>query len=175
MALSTRIRLATAALSFCALSARAQTTPATTPDAPVAAPAAVAAPAVADKLLQPIQVPGNYKEYLTKRYANDKEARAAIEMFARKRTGGALWLLGGGAVVGFIASQTGTRTTSSGTTTVTVSPLGYLIFGGVPLGIAISKFSRFSNQSLYKMLAGYDTTHQLPGYVLGRLNPGDYK
>jgi hypothetical protein len=134
----------------------------------------VATPAT-DKLLPPTLVPGNYKDYLTKRYANDKEARAAIEMFARKRTGGAIWLLGGGAVVGFIASQTGTKTTSSGTTTVEVSPLGYLIFGGVPLGIAISKFSRFSNQSLFKMLSGYDSSHQLPGYVMGRLNPGDYK
>ena len=185
MVLSTRIRVASVVLSLCTLSARAQTTPTTPTEAPAttapvptpppAVPAATVAIPAAEVLLSPTLVPGNYKTYLTKRYASDKEARAAVEMFARKRTGGTLWLVGGGAFLGYIASQTGTKTNQGGTTTVTVSPLGYLIFGGVPLGIAISKFSRFSNESLFKVLKSYESSHQLPGYVLGRLNPGDYK
>lgn len=171
MSLSIRVQLAVGAFSFCTLVAHAQTTPTEVTPAPVAAPAAVVA---AEPLLAPARVPSKYEDYLNKRYAADKEARAAVHMYARKRTGGLIWLLGGGAFVGYLASQQGTTTTSTGTRTVTVSPLGYVIFGGLPLAIAIGKFTRFNRDELYKMLLEYDKTHALPGYVVAKLNKSDY-
>ena len=186
MVLSTRIRVASIVLSLCTLSARAQTTPTTPTEAPAAtappAPAAAttptviaAAPLTSATLLPPTSVPGNYTSYLVIRYVADKEARAAIHMFGRKRTGGTFWILGGGALVGYLALQAGTKTTSTGTYTVTVSPLAYLIYGGVPTGIGICKLTRFSNVELYKMLLEYDKAHALPGYVIGKLNKSDYQ
>ena len=173
MLLSTRVRLAVGALSFCALSAQSQTTPPATPAEPAATPA-TAAPADA-KLLPPTLVPGKYKAYLNKRYADDKEARAVVHLYARKSTSGVLWLLGGGALVGFIASQTGTTVSSSGTTTTTVTPLGYAIAGGVPAIIAIVRLSRYGNEALYKSLAEYDNTHTVPAKVAARIRKSDYK
>lgn len=120
-------------------------------------------------------VSGNYKTYLKKRYANDKEAQAAIHLYARKSTSGLFWLLGGGAFVGFIASQTGTTVSSSGTRTTEVTPLGYAIAGGVPAIIAIVRVSRFGNESLYKVLAEYDNTHGMPGNVTAKIKKSDYK
>lgn len=182
MLFSTRVRLAVGTLSFCALSAQAQTTvPATTaaPAAAVPTPAATTAPATSGvpdaKLLPPTLVPGNYKTYLNKRYADDKEARAAIHLYSRKSTSGAFWLLGGGAFVGFIASQTGTTVSSTGTRTNTVTPLGYAIAGGIPAIIAIVRFSRYGNDALYKILAEYDNTHMLPGKVVSSIKKSDYK
>jgi hypothetical protein len=146
------------------------------PAAPVtAAPAASAAP-TAETLLAPALVKGKYKEYLNKRYAADKEARATIHMFGRKQTGGALWLVGGAAFLGFVTSQTGTTTTSSGgTRTATVSPLGYVIFTVLPAGIAIGKFTRFNNGELYKVLLDYDKTHTFPSYVVAKMSKADYQ
>ena len=125
--------------------------------------------------MMPDQVQGKYKDYLNKRYATDKEARAAVHMFGRKQTGGAIWLIGGGAVLGFLTSQTGTTTDASGTRTFTISPLGYVVFAGLPAALAISKFSRFNNKELYKMLLEYEKTHALPGYVVGKLSKSDYQ
>ncbi|HEX8659980.1 MAG TPA: hypothetical protein VF690_20725 [Hymenobacter sp.] len=145
------------------------------PAAPVtAAPAASAAPA-AETLLVPALVKGKYKEYLNKRYAADKEARATIHMFGRKQTGGALWLVGGAAFLGFVTSQTGTTTSSSGTRTVSVSPLGYVILTALPAGIAIGKFTRFNNGELYKVLLDYDKTHTFPSYVVAKVSKADYQ
>ena len=167
MAISTHFRFAAGILSICTLSAHAQTgTLATTP-APTEAVPAVA------PLLLPAQVKGKYKDYLNQRYAGDKEARAAVHMFGRKQTGGALWLVGGAAFIGFVTSQTGTTQDASGTKTVTVSPLGYIIMAGLSGGVGIGKLVRFNNTELYKVLAGYDKDHVLPGYVTAKLSKSD--
>ena len=144
---------------------------------PVAPPVAVVAPAavVLPPLQSPAQTPGKYRDYLMQRYANDREASAAVHMFGRKQTGGALWLGGGAAFLGFAASQTGTTRSNSGTTTFTISPFGYLVLIGLPAGIAIGKFSRFNNNKLYQVLRDYDQTHALPGYVIAKLGQSDYR
>lgn len=171
MSFSTRLRLAVGALSICALTAHAHAPVSTTMASPVAATATLAdAP-----LMMPVQVQGKYKDYLNKRYAADKEARAAVHMFGRKQTGGAVWLIGGGAMLGFLTSQTGTTSDASGTRTFTITPLGYIVLAGLPAAMAISKFARFNNDELYKMLAEYDKTHALPGYVVGKLSKSDYR
>lgn len=180
MMFSTHTRILAAAFSLCTLAAHAQTTPAPTAVPVLAAPATApvittSIEATTAPLLTPAQVPGKYRDYLNKRYAADKEARAAVHMFGRKQTGGALWLLGGGALVGYAASQAGTTSSGTGTRTVTITPLGYLIFGGLPAGIAIGKFSRFGKGELYKMLQEYDKTHVLPGYVVTKLGKSDYQ
>lgn len=171
MLLATRVRLAAGVLTFCSLAAHAQTMPA----APVAPAAATTGVTAAAPLLLPAQVPGKYKDYLNTRYAADKEARAAVHMFNRKQAGGAIWLIGGGAFLGALSSQTGTTRNGSGTTTLTISPLGYVVFIGLPIALAISKFTRFGNGELYKMLTEYDKSHALPGYVLGKLSKSDYQ
>ena len=171
MSFSTRFRFAVGALSICALSVHAQTPASATP----AASSATISSAPADALLMmPTQVQGKYKDYLNKRYATDKEARAAVHMFGRKQTGGAVWLIGGGAVLGVLSSQTGTTRDASGTRTFTITPLGYVVFAGLPAALAISKFARFNNGELYKMLLEYDKTHALPGYVVAKLSKSDY-
>ena len=170
MLFSTRVRLIVGALSCCALSARAQTTN----PAPPALPAA-AAPAAETKLLPPTLVPGNYNSYLNQHYASDKEAQALIHLYSRKSTSGVFWLLSGGAFVGFIASQTGTTVSNTGTRTTTVTPLGYAIAGGVPAIIAIVRLTRYGNEALYKALAEYDISHSLPGNMVARIKKSDYK
>lgn len=175
---SLRIYLFAGLFEIAAVSARAQgTTPVpSTPSSPEPAVAIVPAPTAVAELMPPTQVKTKYKDYLTQRYAGDKEALATIHMFGRKQTGGALWLGGGAAFLAYITSQTGTKETSGGgTTTVTVSPLGYVIFTALPAGIAIGKFSRFSNTELYKVLQGYDKTHTFPGYVTAKLGKSDYQ
>lgn len=180
--LSTRVRLAVGALSFYALSVQAQTAAPATPaaDAPIPAakpmeptPAPAATPDA--KLLPPMLVPDNYKAYLRKRYADDKNARAIIHLYARKSTSGFFWLMGGGAIVGFIASQTGTTVSSTGTRTTEVSPLGYAIAGGVPAIIAIVRFSRYGNENLYKTLAEYDKSHLVSPKIAAEVSKSDYK
>jgi hypothetical protein len=177
MSFFTQVRFTIGVLSVCTLAARAQTTVPTAPPATTApAVASVLTPAPADgPLLMPAQVKGKYKDYLNQRYATDKEARAAVHMFNRKQAGGAIWLIGGGAVLGILTSQTGTTQSSTGTTTFTISPLGYVVFAGLPAAMAISKFARFNNGALYKMLAEYDKSHALPGYVMGKLSKSDYR
>jgi len=171
MLFSTRFRFAVGALSICALTAHAQTPASVTP---AATPAATGAAPADAPLMMPTQAPGKYKDYLNKRYAADKEARAAVHMFGRKQTGGAVWLIGGGAVLGFLSSQTGTTRDGSGTRTFTISPLGYVVFAGLPAALAIGKFARFNNGELYKMLLEYDKTHTLPGYIVAKLSKSDY-
>lgn len=158
------------ALFGATLTAHAQTQ---APVAPVA-PAPAAAPTVLSPLQKPSEISTSYTDYLNQRYANDKEARAAIHMFGRKKTGGALWLIGGGGLLAYLVSQTGTTVSSTGTRTLTISPLGYLVFGGLPAAIAIGKFSRFNNDKLYKVLLDYDSSHTLPGYVVAKLGSSDY-
>ena len=144
--------------------------PQAVPAVPVPPPAAAAA---VGPLKRPGEVVGSYKNYLSARYANEREALAAIHLFGRKKTGGLLWLLGGAAVLGALQSQTGTTVSSTGTRSFTISPLGYLVFGGLPAGIAIGKFSRFNDGRLYEVLSGYDATHSLPGSVVVKLRPSD--
>ncbi len=172
MTLSTRFRLSVGVFGLCTLSARAQTVQPETPAAPLPTLAVTAATPAA--LLMASQVPGKYKTYLNQRYAGDKEARAAIHMFGRKQTGGALWLVGGAAFIGFVTSQTGSTQDGTGTKTVTVSPLGYVIMTGLSGGIGIGKLVRFNNAELYKVLADYDKDHVFPGYVVAKLNKSDY-
>lgn len=170
-----RLRFTVGILSLCGLSAQAQNTP------PPTAPAATTTPPVASlatpaELLPPTKVSGRYSDYLMTRYANDKEARAAIHMFGRKTTGGGIWLGAGAVFTTLILTQTGTHKTSSGGSyTVTVSPLGYVAFIGLPLVLGINKLSRFGNQSLYKVLQDYDKTQTFPRYVAARIHGKDYK
>lgn len=179
MLFSTHVRLAVVALAFCALSTSAQTTAPAAPIAPAptvpVTPVAAPATPLDAKLLPPVLVMGKYKSYLNKRYADDKEARAVIHLYTRKSNSGFFWLLGGGAFVGFILSQTGTTVSSKGTTTNTVTPLGYAIAGGVPAIIAIVKFSRFGNEELYKTLVEYENTHAMPRKVAAQIKDSDYK
>ena len=172
MAFSTRNHISVALLSLCNLAAQGQTTP------PVSPPATTATAPVPDagmSLKAPIEVTGKYREYLTKRYATDKEARAVVHMFGRKQTGGGLWLAGGAGFIAFVTTQTGTTTSSSGTRTTTVTPLGYVIMTGVFGGIGINKLTRFGNQNLYKALLEYDQVHTFPSRITGKLAAKDYR
>lgn len=179
-------------LSFTALAQTAPTpaTPATsTTPAPSATPAVQAAPtppvaqptaavttaSASSVLLSPQLVQGNYKDYLMKRYADNKEARAVVHMFGRKQVGGGLWLGGGAAFMAFLTSQTGTTSTSTGTRTLTISPLGYVIFIGLPAVLGINKLSRFGKGSLFKVFTDYDQTHTFPRFVSARVHQGDYR
>ncbi|MFD1467554.1 hypothetical protein ACFQ48_04915 [Hymenobacter caeli] len=123
--------------------------------------------------MPPAQVPGNYKTYLYQRYAASKEATATIHLFARKQTGGALWLATGAAAIAFVASQTGTTTNGSGTTTVNVSLLGYGILLGLFGGVGVGKLARFTNGKLYQALLMYDQQKVLPNYITSRLKYRD--
>ena len=137
------------------------------------APPATSAPS---PLLTPDQLSGsNYKTYLNQRYANDREARAIVHLFGRKKTGGIIWLVSGAAFLAFVTSQTGTTTTSSGTRTVEVTPLGYAVFIGVPGGVGIGKLVRFSNTRLYEALLAHESQQPVPDYVTNKLKNKDYK
>ena len=118
---------------------------------------------------------GKYKTYLNYRYASDKEARAVVHLFARKQTGGGLWLGTGAAFMAFVASQTGTKTTASGTTKTTVTPLGYGLILGLFGGVGVGKLTRYSNEKLYKVLSAYDQGNGLPEGLMGQLKPKDYQ
>jgi hypothetical protein len=165
------------ALPAAATSAHAQSS-ATTPPAPAPAAAEMTDPRVGP-LLPPSQraatIYTSYKAYLAARYANDREARAAIHMFGRKQTGGLIWLLGGGGLLGYLSSQTGTTKTSSGTRTFTISPVGYGIFIGLVGGISVGKFARFSNTRLYNALKEYDQNRSFPDYVNAKVKDKDYR
>lgn len=151
-----------------AFSSLAQTTP---PAAP-----ATAAPATQAPLLRPNQMKGEkYRDYLNKRYADDKEARAVIHLFGRKNTGGVLWLATGAGFIGFVASQTGTKTTDSGTTTLEVTPLGWGLLLGLFGGVGIGKLARFNSEKLYATLLDYDQSHAFSGPVMGKLKDKDYR
>lgn len=170
MVSSLRNWLVAAVLSCWALLAQAQAQLPTLPLPPTTAPA-VAAPVASPPaaLLPPTGVPGNYKDYLYQRYATDKKACAVIRLFKRRQTGGAVWLSTGVVAISVIASQTGTNTTSSGTTTFTVSPLGYAALVGLFGGVGVGKLGRFSNQKLYQALAEYDRNGVFPYYVTSRI------
>ena len=146
--------------------------------APALAPAAL--PAIAPEVPGPLLAPGSttgmsYKNYLYQRYATDKEAKAVIHAYARRQTGGLLWLLTGAATIGFITTQTGPTVSSSGTLTTTVTPLGYGILVGLFGGVGIGNLARFNNTNLYKVLADYDKTRTFDGAVLARVKSSDYR
>ncbi|WP_375437991.1 hypothetical protein [uncultured Hymenobacter sp.] len=135
-----------------------------------------ATPTTSSTLLTPaLNTGGKYKDYLYKRYSDDKEARAVIHLFARKQTGGVLWLSTGAAFIGFITTQTGTTTDASGTTTVEVTPLGYGMLVGLFGGVGAGKLSRFSNSNLYEALATYEQTRSFSGLIKKKLKDKDYK
>ena len=139
-----------------------------------------AAPATAPAAPGPLLAPGaatgmSYKKYLYQRYADDKEAKAVIHAYARRQTGGLLWLLTGAATIGFITTQTGTTVDNTGTRTTTVTPLGYGILIGLFGGVGIGKLVRFNNGTLYKVLADYDQTHAFSGEALARVKEKDYR
>ncbi len=146
-----------------------------TPTPAAAATPSSGAPTALPAIQRPNEVQGPYKAYLSQRYANDKEAKAAIHLFARKQTGGGLWLGTGAVAIGVIASQTGTTTTNSGTTTFNVTPLGYGILVGLFGGVGVSKLLRFSNNKLFEALLEYDQRGHLPSKVVDRLRKRDYK
>ena len=147
--------------------AQAQTQLPERPAAPVAA-----APALAGAgLLRPSEVPGKYKAYLAQRYAGDEVAQDLIKRYSHRQTGGALWLATGVGAISFVASQTGTKTSGSGTTTFKVSPLGYGILLGLFGGIGVGKLTRFSNEKLFEVLMAHDQQAGFPGRAVSRL-PG---
>lgn len=161
-------------LAFSSLAAKAQelpgapvSTPTTTPNTPAVAPG--------EPLMMPSQLSGHFKEYLRQRYAADREARAVIHLYDRKQSGGALWLIFGGGFIAGISSQTGTKTSSSGTTTFTVTPAGYAFFALLFGAPGISKLTRFSNRRLYEALKEYDEQRALSPFVLKKLRPRDYQ
>ena len=141
----------------------------TTPDSALLAPAAYKAAAYKTAAYKA----GPYKAYLTQRYAQDAEARAVVHLFSRKQNGGGLWLLAGATSIGLIASQTGTKTTDSGTTTFIVTPLGYGLLLGLFGGVGVGKMARFSNKNLYEALAEYERSRSLPAYVTKRIKAKD--
>jgi hypothetical protein len=161
---------------FLALSGAAHAqTPTTTPEAPAtpaATPGPTTTPATSAALLKPDQVKGEpYKTYLYKRFAGDEQATKAIRLFARRQTGGAVWLGTGAGFIGFVASQTGTKTDpSGGTTTLTVTPVGWAVLVGLFGGVGIGKLARFSNENLYKALAEYEQQRAFPHYVARRID-----
>ena len=175
------IRTTAALLTFCALSfsALAQTspvpvTPAPTTPAQTTMPATTASTKLA--LLSPKFAPSDYQNYLKQRYANDREALAVIHLFGRKKAGGFIWSGVGTSFLLLIATQSGTNTTSSGGTyPVTVSPVGYIAFVGLPFFVGISKLARFNTQALYNALLEFDKTGTVPGYVATRLRDRDSK
>jgi hypothetical protein len=142
---------------------------------PAASEAATVAPAAPAPLLPPAQMKdGKYKDYLSKRYADDKEASAAVHLFRRKQTGGVLWLSTGAATIGLIASQTGTQTNDAGvTTTFEVTPVGYGLLVGLFGGVGIGKLSRFGDDKLYQALASYEQSQTLPAYVKKKIKTND--
>ncbi|MBD2716275.1 hypothetical protein KBK19_14645 [Microvirga sp. STR05] len=145
------------------LTSLAQTTP------PAAAPATTTE---ATPLLKPGLTKNQpYKKYLYQRYAGDEQATRVIRLFARRQTGGKLWLGTGAVVIGFVASQTGTKTSSNGgTTTTTVTPLGYGLMLGLFGGVSISKLARYSNEKLYQELSGYDRDHAFSPNVQAKID-----
>lgn len=160
-----------AGLVMATLAGRAQSAPSVTAASPVPA----TTPAAVLPLQLPSQVPGPYKEYLKQRYAGNKQALAVIHLFGRKQTGGLLWLLTGTGFISYVASQTGTTTNSSGTTTVTVTPIGYGLMLGLFGGVGIGKLTRFGNTRLYEALRDYDRTPDFSGFIMGKLKDKDYK
>lgn len=134
-----------------------------------------AAPA-REPLLPPSQVREKYKEYLYQHYASDRKALAAVRLFRKRQTGGAVFLAAGGALLGTLIGIQGTHSSSNGgQVTVTVSPLAYILYPGPFIGVGIGKLSRFSDRRLYEALDGYDRTGTLPNYVQGRLHERDYQ
>ncbi|GGG57398.1 hypothetical protein GCM10011378_36840 [Hymenobacter glacieicola] len=113
----------------------------------------------------------SYKKYLYQRYAGDEQATRVIRLFAHRQIGGKLWLGTGALAIGFVASQTGTKTNSNGgTTTTTVSPLGYGLMLGLFGGVGISKLARYSNEKLYQELSGYDRDHAFSPNVQAKID-----
>lgn len=157
-----------ASVGIFSVTAQAQTQLPTQPVAPGTVVATSPAPASAG-LLRPTEVPGKYKEYLAQRYANDPAAQAIIKRYSHRQTGGALWLGAGVGAISYVASQTGTTTTSSGTTTVNVTPLGYGILVGLFGGVGVGKLVRFSNQRLFEALMTYDQQAGTPNRSLTRV------
>jgi hypothetical protein len=167
--MTTRLRVwvAAASLGLFSVSAQAQSQLPTQPVAPATAVAAAPAPAGAG-LLRPTEVSGKYKMYLAQRYASDMEAQAIIKRYSHRQTGGALWLAAGVGAVSYVASQTGTTTTSSGTMTVNVSPLGYGILVGLFGGVGVGKLVRFSNEKLFEALMTHDQEAGFPSRAVSR-------
>lgn len=165
-----RIWLAVASVGIFSVTAQAQTQLPAQPAAPATATAPTPALTGAG-LLRPTEVPGKYKDYLAQRYAGDPAAQAIIKHYSHRQTGGALWLATGVGAISYVASQTGTTTTSSGTTTVNVTPLGYGILVGLFGGVGVGKLVRFSNQRLFEALMAHDQQVGLPSRSLTRL-PG---
>ena len=127
-------------------------------------------------LSTPSQVKEKYKDYLYQQYAATRKALAAVRLFRKRQTGGAIFMAVGGALLGTLIGVQGTHNSSSGgQVTVTVSPLAYVLYPGPFIGMGIGKLSRFSDRRLYEALDGYDRTGTLPNYVQGRLRERDYQ
>ena len=173
MKLFLRLWAAPALVALLAGSAQAQVLPGT-PVSPASPTTPAAAPPAASILLGPTQVPGDYKTYLYQRYASDRRAAAVVRLFARRQTGGAFWLGSGAVFIGTLAAASGTHNSSSGGTyTLTVTPLGYALFIGLFGGVGIGKLSRFSSDKLFRTLRQYDQNGSLPDYVRSRLHEYD--
>lgn len=136
---------------------------------PAAAPAAEA---TSTPLLKPGLIKNqSYKKYLYQRYTGDEQATRVIRLFARRQIGGKLWLGTGALVIGLVASQTGTKTSpNGGTTTTTITPLGYGLMLGLFGGVGISKLARYGNEKLYQELSNYDRDRAFSPNVQAKLD-----
>ena len=97
--------------------------------------------------------------------ADDQHRRDAVDLFHRRRTGGAVWSLVGGVL--FIATF---ASASNQGIEVVPALLSGLIQGGIPIGIGLGKLSRFSKEREAEALGAYDNAGALPRYVERRID-----
>ena len=173
-----RLMLGTA-LAVAPLVVSAQTSPfdPATPVPGSSSPATARAASNLDPLLPPNQVRGKYRRYLTKRYYNDREARALLHRVGRKRVWGTIWSIVGfnNAVRLFGSYEPVTTRNANGTvTTTTPSPVGNIVFAGVFGAMGISRWSRYNNQKLYRAFIQYDAGQGFPNYMDNAIKDKDY-
>lgn len=127
-------------------------------------------------LLPPTQLRGSkYSAYLIQRYTTDKKARAILHLFTRKQRGGSVWLATGTMTTAIIAWKANASIDDRGTTTLTVTPLGYGLLVGLFGGVGIGKLARFNNANLYRALSAHESGSPLPIIVTKKLKEKDYR
>lgn len=130
----------------------------------------------ADPLLPPGQVHGNYRNYLSKRYSNDREAHALLHMAKRKRTWGVIWsIVGGVNTIRLFGGYEPVTTTQNGVTVTTqTSPVGNIVFAGLGWSLGISRLTRYSNGALYRAMQQHDAGHSWAPYFDNNIKDKDY-
>lgn len=94
----------------------------------------------------------------------DEHRDAAQRLFKRRRTGGLVWIIVGGAVF--------FRAFVSGASQGAVGPalIGGTVLGGIPALIGVGKVNRFSKTRENEALGAYDNAGTFPHYVEKRLD-----